>query len=179
MKFLPSPPPSRQKGLFSFPHISRIFSAQPSSLMGKKILWAALVGCICINLYTQANYSTIEWEKLIPMLQSPLSALSHAALAHTLESEGRLTAAHQEMLLAYDLGLPVLGATTKNSEASALPYWANIAHQYPTYRDGHLMLAWTYFKQGDAKEARIHAETARALDPANASAQTLLDLLNK
>lgn len=126
-----------------------------------------------------ANYSAIEWDKLIPMLQSPLSALSHAALAHSLESEGRLTAAHQEMLLAYDLGLPVLGATTKSGGKSTLPYWTSIVTQYPTYRDGHLMLAWTYFKQGNTQEARIHAEAAHALDPVNASAQTLLDLLGK
>lgn len=130
-------------------------------------------------MYAQANYDSIEWEKLVPMLQSPLAATSHVALAHRLESEGRLSAAHQEMLIAYDLGLPILGAATKRDEAESIPYWSGVATQYPTYRDAHLMLAWLYYKQGNRALALAEAEAAYALDPTHESTQKLLNLLAK
>lgn len=179
MKFLPPPSQTAKKGTFSFPHISRIFSAGPITISGRKMLWSLLTVFLLTNVYAAANYEIIEWEKLIPMLQAPLAASNHVALARTLESEGRISAAHQEMRIAYDLGLPVLGAATEHDDAATLPYWNSIASQYPLYRDAHLILAWLYYKQGDMTRAKMEADAARALDPINESAQKLLNLLGK
>lgn len=131
------------------------------------------------NVYAAANYDTIEWEKLVPMLQSPLSAAGHVALARDLESEGRLSAARQEMLIAYDLGLPVLGATTKHDDTESIPYWSGIATQYPSYRDAHLILGWLYYKKGNRALAQTETEAAHALDPTHQSTQKLLNLLGE
>ena len=179
MKLLPPPSNTPKKKLISFPHISRIFSAPAGSLLSRRTLWSILAAFIVTNVYAQANYDAIEWEKLIPMLGSPLAAATHLTLAHTLESEGRLSAAREEMLIAYDLGLPILGATTKHDDTESIPYWSGIASQYPTYRDAHLILGWLYYKQGNRTLAQTEIEAARTLDPANESTQRLLKLLGK
>jgi len=73
-----------------------------------------------------------------------------------------------------------MGLIFYNSEdyPSALKYFEKVANAYPFDYDGTIMYAWTNFKLGKLREAKILFQKALLINPGDASANEGLKLLN-
>lgn len=163
------------------PHISRIFSARTFSVVGNLCLWVFLAAVISLNVLQWKTKPMAYWGNLSVVFTHPFSAPAHENLATALWNSGARALAKREFAIVEELS-PVLGASTTVSvkrEEAELTYWQDMIGSHPDYRDAYIQLAALLYRRGDITQSNTYLVQAQALDPNNATVNSLVNFTSK
>jgi tetratricopeptide (TPR) repeat protein len=136
--------------------------------------------------YMSGNFSqsSAYYEKAVNL--KPFSLEARFGYVYPLSATGNWNAVKQQYMKMLEID-PMnsivnyrLGLILYNSEdyPSALKYFEKVVNAYPFDYDGTIMYAWTNFKLGKLREAKILFSKALLISPGDASANEGLRLLD-
>jgi tetratricopeptide (TPR) repeat protein len=130
------------------------------------------------------NQSSAYYEKAVSL--KPFSLEARFGYVYPLSATGNWTMVKQQYMKMLEID-PMnsivnyrLGLILYNSEdyPSALKYFEKVVNAYPFDYDGTIMYAWTNFKLGKLREAKILFSKALLISPGDTSANEGLRLLD-
>jgi len=130
------------------------------------------------------NQSSAYYEKAVSL--KPFSLEARFGYVYPLSATGNWTMVKQQYMKMLEID-PMnsivnyrLGLILYNSEdyPSALKYFEKVVNAYPFDYDGTIMYAWTNFKLGKLREAKILFSKALLISPGDSSANEGLRLLD-